>query len=968
MSFETTKQYLARVLPWPQAGEQGFINIHWMVPARERPGEKVFLGDPVTSIDDAIKVISKHLNQDVFVCLSMQRDTKVIKNRVVADRKAEKAVALKSLWLDIDCGDDKPYASPEAAGAALITFLDQAQIPWPTITVRSGGGLHVYWTFDRALIPQEWYPLACALVEAAKRHGLHADTKVTTDAARVLRPPETFNHKTSERRPVLMTVVRESDYSVEELDRALEPFKVEGASFVTHAAALPPEFANGLSSVFSRGIGDGDLSSGVHSNADEVRQMLDAIPNDKSDWNFWNDVAMRVYAATNGADYGLVEWKRWSEKNTSIADPKFTCEDRWNTLHGSGPERYNTMSLRKLARERLNDPSWNPQPSVQLAQMVQSGAVTSGVTTAPPNGFGATAGNLIPANDLPQGYSRDGRGWVFVAITNKEGVTKQVPVCQYPIFDGRVEKPWTLHFKAGVGENFALEPVSINCGTIGGPMMRQVLGEQGVLYKDQKLMGDFLLAWKDKLATTKVTQSVPFGWFNKEGKPQGFVYGGKMFTPNGDLPAQCADHTTFNTFSPQGSPDAWEHCSKIMAKEDRPEMDTILAAAFASPLVRFTGHNGLMLSVYSLDSGVGKTTTMEIAQAVWGHSVKGKSTLEDTPLSVANKAGKLQSLPILWDEVKGAEQARKLVGLTFQISMGKEKARLKADISQRDVGDWQLMLVTASNESLLDHIAEHTSGTTAGIYRCFQFEIQREEFKHKGGISREVGELKYNYGHAGMKYAEFLGKNYDRVDAEMGTMIKTLEKKLKSKADERFWVATVACLLLGAMYANELKLTQIDEKKFSKFLLKKFDDMRAQKKDLRVDMRDQDNIGELLTQFLKQMQGRNTLYTNKIHTGPGKPSGIKALTDISRIENVQVHYGVDDHKLRISVAALRKWLQADKRQSSSFKQVMEQEFGAKIIDGYLGSGTPVAGIKAKERIYHLDVGPGSKLAPLFEGM
>ena len=41
--------------------------------------------------------------------------------------------------------------------------------------MKSGGGLHIYFTLSRALTRAEWQPLAHALAEAGKRHGLKAD-------------------------------------------------------------------------------------------------------------------------------------------------------------------------------------------------------------------------------------------------------------------------------------------------------------------------------------------------------------------------------------------------------------------------------------------------------------------------------------------------------------------------------------------------------------------------------------------------------------------------------------------------------------------------------------------------------------------------------------------------------------------------------------------------------------------------
>jgi hypothetical protein len=89
-----------------------------------------------------------------------------------------------SLWADVD---------DEAAVARLHAFD-----PKPSIVIRSGSahGRHAYWLLDKPLNPVH--------AERANRRlatALGADPQ-STDAARILRPPETLNHKYAPPAPV----------------------------------------------------------------------------------------------------------------------------------------------------------------------------------------------------------------------------------------------------------------------------------------------------------------------------------------------------------------------------------------------------------------------------------------------------------------------------------------------------------------------------------------------------------------------------------------------------------------------------------------------------------------------------------------------------------------------------------------------------------------------------------------------
>jgi hypothetical protein len=81
------------------------------------------------------------------------------------------------LWADLDTG---------ASIERLHAFR-----PWPSIVVRSGTGAHAYWRLSQALAP--------AHAQRANRRlalALGGDLQAT-DAARILRPPGTLNHKHS---------------------------------------------------------------------------------------------------------------------------------------------------------------------------------------------------------------------------------------------------------------------------------------------------------------------------------------------------------------------------------------------------------------------------------------------------------------------------------------------------------------------------------------------------------------------------------------------------------------------------------------------------------------------------------------------------------------------------------------------------------------------------------------------------
>jgi len=971
MPFDQARIYLARVLPWPQQGEAAFINVHWTFKSEkfDKPG---WSGRAVTTVDDAIKAIQFAQKSkdtlDIYVCQSSQREaqekTTAKKFKYLKPiRLQENAVALKSIFLDLDVKPLVPgqvvkgYATMAEAVAALGTFISAAGLPKPTMIVSSGGGLHVYWSVARALTPAEWFALASALRHAGETLGLKFDEAVTTDAARVLRVPDTFNRKQDLARPVRIAgTPLDFDYSVEKIETALAPYKTGAVFLVQRAGALSFEVpATSAPRAPLKGISD--LAAGVETAmpASEVKACLDAIPNTKVDWNFWNTIGMRVYAATEGADYGLAEWEAWSATNPA-AGAADNCQSRWETLHTSPPTRTGAGALINEVRAITGDPAWQARGTPPAP-----GPTVTGFGVAAPAGSAPIVApvSLAISHDLPSGYTRTATGQVMLLGINEDGTSSMTPISDYPLTDAWLQRdPWILHFNTAT-ERGKRQQIALSLESVATNEMRKFLQSQGFMLRvNAKLASEFFVAWIQKLQESKDTvSSSPFGWSTKGGKIEGFVYGGSLFTPKGDHPAANPDPVTARQYAPTGDVQPWMDACDLITLQGRPDLTAILASSFGAPLVRFTGQSGLLMSTYSQESGIGKSTALKVAQAVWGDPIKAVQALSDTQNSVINKIGEIRSLPLYWDELKTEDDTKRFVEMAFRLSLGKEKARMTQAIKQRDPGTWQTILVSASNDSLLDFIIGRTSTTTAGLFRVFELEIKPGE-KHQidpSDAQRTISQLHDNFGVAGLQYAKFLGANWARVDQEVGEFAKQLGAETKTTPDERFWVALVTCVCMGARYANELGLSDFDEPALREFMLATLQKMRHQRMSQPVDMRVAMNVSNMLAQFLNAMRSRHMIFTNRIHITAGKPAAgtIKVVGDVGRLDGVYVHVGVDDKLLRISSTFLSQWLKEKELSRHIFKDALEKELGCKTVNGRIGSGTVYAG--ATEYLLQIDL-------------
>ena len=135
---------------------------------------------------------------------------------------------LPGVWLEIDLKNGTHVSNnlPDYEEAKMI--LNTFPLS-PSVVVHSGGGLHCYWLFDKAIqiltekdrqnTERLLKQFQDVFIRLARAKGLHIDK--TSDLARVLRVPGTFNLK-SDPKPVVTLNQTDFRYSLLELRQAIE--------------------------------------------------------------------------------------------------------------------------------------------------------------------------------------------------------------------------------------------------------------------------------------------------------------------------------------------------------------------------------------------------------------------------------------------------------------------------------------------------------------------------------------------------------------------------------------------------------------------------------------------------------------------------------------------------------------------------------------------------------------------------
>jgi hypothetical protein len=956
---DQARTFLSRVLTWPAADEPGYCNLHWTT-TRKHPqsGQYLWGGTPARTLDEMMKNLAYATRadtvRDVYFCLSVQAE---VEEKMVAAtgrkfraalRNQRNALSMRVVAIDMDFkGGVNGYDSEADATAALIEFLKATKLPRPTIIVKSGGGMHLYWVFDRALTPAEWTPISFAMAEATKRHGLKCDTQCTVDIARILRVPGTFNLKQAQPRPVTLASILPTDYPVERLTSVLGDYQTH----LPPAPLLPARKAL---------VGTSDLAAGIDQSASmpiDLRSVLkecgflrDAVKTAGQNLAnpLWNITTLLATFTGNGRVNAHLMARGHPGYSKESTDDLYDRKEREKDTKGLGWPACATISANGAHQCQLCPRFVENKTPLHFGDRIQPKVpIAPGVAPTP------TANSTIQPSKIPAGYSQRSDGVILYLKEGEDGQKTWLPVIRYPMTKPWLQRdPWIFNFttKGEVGKE---HQVAIETATLDTADMRKSLQSQGVLIDgttEYKNIGKLIMSWVAHLQNMKdaVVSSHPFGWNVKNGAVQGFIYGGASHGPTGSLPSANPDPVIASQYTPTGDRKLWIDAAEMITAQMRPELDAIIASSFGAPLVRFTGQSGMLMSCYSVESGIGKSTTLRIAQAVWGDPVRAMQSLADTQNSVLHKIGEIRSLPLYWDELKTEQDSKKFVNVVFTIGQGKEKSRLNSRASQRAPGTWQTLLVSASNESLLDIVEEQTRATTAGIYRVFEYEVTPPGKKGQidpSDAQRKVAKLTDNYGQIGLEYAEFLGQNYHTVEAEVAALNRALGTETQTNPDERFWVATVCCILAGAKYANQLGYTKIDEGRLKAFLLGVLAKMRGVRNNATVDMKDSFNVSNVMSQFFSDMRYRHTMFTNVCRTAIGKPAAgtIQMIGDHTRLESVFVRVGVNDKIVRISSTQFSKWLADNRHPRSIMMKALTDKYQAAIVKARIASGTTFAG-------------------------
>ena len=856
------------------------------------------------------------------------------------NRKGDNAGWFRSFWLDLDCGKEKPFKDQGEGIQALQSFCKETKLPLPTV-VNSGTGLYAKWLLTSDVDARTWRAAASVLKGLCSALKFEVDPVRTADRASVLRPVGATNRKQGKERTVVVLAHSEPlDFEVFSglLTAAAGEHKVSLRSLAVPDTQLNSEFQIEMS-------GEKPSAHKIADKCAQVGYMRSTLGNmSEPQWYSCIGLLKSTIESTE-----IIH--EWSQGHPSYDRDETDRKVEQHKMHATTCAHFHSISPSLCvgcpSHGKINSP-WRlglPEPK----QVVLPSEIADGVEAR-----------------LPLGFSRTDRGIIYDS-GDDGGIVNVYP---YDIFPTKLTQDETLGqeimYLRARDPHVGWFDVQVRTALLhDSKSLLMVLADQGIhpyygkaeraLF--MQLLSGYMQTLKDN--RRKIVLSQQMGWLEEPDGTLAFVLGDRLISIRGvEIVgiARCADGVV-KSITKQGDLDKWATTTKLL---DQPGLEpwafTLAALGFGSPLMKFTGYKGSMLSMVGR-SGLGKTAMGWWALSVWGNPEKLQMIQRDTQNATVARMSLYNNLPLFIDEITNIDP-KVLSDLAYQITQGRDKHTLKRDRTERAALPWATIGAASSNKSLVDILGGYKSDASAEINRVFEYEFP-PGVTFDGATAYRM--FMANYGLAGEIFAQYLVEHQGEHAQNLLKIQKVVEEQAECKPEERFWAVTAACAIYGAGIAKSLGLFDVDMVRLKDWIYKAIQSMRGVKDDTTIDSTSW--IGNFLSKYASNM-----IVVKPLEHGLYMPLVTPRAALYIRKDNVS-------NIVWVSRDLLKKELLAG---SASYSKLKQELVACRALTNdnvrmVLGKGTEYAGIQ--EVCWQINLGHPSmgqtaaqlaKVMPLFD--
>ncbi len=718
---------------------------------------------------------------------------------VKAIRVGQNIQELKCLFLDLDveAGNPRKYESQIEAVTALRTFCHDEGFPAPMI-VSSGGGIHVYWPFDKPVATDQWRTLAQAFKAALSVYGLKADPTRTADASSVLRVVGTHNHKSGMKRPVEL-VKDVTPYPRKQM--LLAVMKLVEKYGIELTPVVAKKEVSDLGSNLDRQFEPSDFNKVIEHCA-QLKELVRTGGDSEPVW--YAGLSIAKHSADPHVAAMLISQAYPGFDETEMKRKLYQLEGK-----GIGPAKCGQFTITNpklcagcIHRGKITSP-------IQLGHEVLRHIP---IVVEVPDGLGGMVKEEKP--HMPHPYVMDDRGRLTIKGENGSEATIIHDYAIIPLRRTHSERfgvestVWQADIpKKGkteitIEQSLLAKPESLH----GELLAKGVYATNGRI----KLLVSYMTAYIKELQKVEITEQLfsRLGWREENTK---FVLGDTIYAADGSA--------TPHTLSPEikaevpglrraGDLEGWKQAIQFYNAPGHEAHRFMLYCGFGSPLLHMTGHKGVIVNGTGAP-GAGKTTAIGAAASIFGHPVdllfngtKAGSTVNAMYSSLAA----YHNIPFGMDEITRIDP--KILGdFALSVSQGMGKmVNTRAGMLSHNRPSWATMVLTSANTDVYVALGQSRSDAAAEAMRVLQIPFETPHTHTKTSADQFLRDLKTHHGVAGHVFMPYITGNYALVSQRIAAVMAMVDAKAIISSGERFWSGSIAAAFTGALIARKLGL------------------------------------------------------------------------------------------------------------------------------------------------------------------
>lgn len=748
-------------------------------------------------------------------------------------RYAANVVALKSFFIDLDCGDGKPYQTLNDGLLALKKFCKGTELPKPTI-IKSGRGAHVYWVIKNPMPRAEWKPHAEQLKLLCARNNFAIDYAVPADAARVLRVPGT-NHIKDPTNPIPCEILYLAPVVENERIKSLLTPDNEDVvrTFVKEHGrqTLDPATLALMGSSQSRfktiliksleGKGCAQIAN-IYNNQAQLEEPL---------WRAGLSIAQqctdRVKAIHNISKQHPAYSVEVTDKKAGDTKGPYTCE-----------------TFRKLNPTLCEGCTLKITSPIQLGkEVVEAEEEDNTIVSVVPQTKEAKQ-YVVPK--FPYPFFRGKNGGIFIHTKDKENNDKDEVIYPYDFYVvKRMTDPdvgETLLLRLHLPKDGVREFIMPLSSAMAKDRFRECIAAQGiaVLSKQQDTLMWYVTRWVEELQNTQEAEKShkQFGWLEDD---SAIIVGDREIRALETVysPPSTPTLPLIPLFTPKGDFHIWKDVINAYARPGMEGRAFAFFMGFGSLLVRFTALDGFLLNLMSKDSGSGKTTVLYAINSIYGRPKELLLSPKDTYNARMQRIGTLQNLAVTIDEITNMTPEN-MSNTVYDATSGRGKHRMRQHDNAERLNHTKFStgLISTSNRSVPDALLSIKSFPDGELNRMLEINIKPDTQNDPMWARAHFDRLLNNYGHAIDPYAKTIITQLPMVKNKMAEIQAQVDAAAGTRSTERFWSAMVMLSVTGGAIARQLGLHDIPIKPIFNFGVDLIKTARARAKEYSFDVSD----------------------------------------------------------------------------------------------------------------------------------